>query len=145
MGTAYRAINDGMLSLKSRLSSKAMALKMVIIDNCCMWRRKLKGAFGEDVEVKLDLFHAVKRVTTALSKKHVYFYSAVQDFRLVFRSFGDGGIYRKQSTPPPSVIHKNIDLFMTKWGKISDNDGKPITTPSVMREIQNLIVHIDRG
>lgn len=145
MGTAYRAINDGMLSLKSRLSSKDKAVKMVIIDNCCMWRRKLKGTFGDAVEIKLDLFHAVKRVTTALSKKHVYFYSAVQDFRLVFRSFGDGGTCRKQNTPPPPVIHKNIDLFLTKWEKISDIDGKPIITPAVRREIQNLIVHIDRG
>lgn len=105
--------------------------------------KEVKGNL--DVEVKLDLFHAVKKVTTALSKKHVYFHSAVQDFRLVFHYVGDGGTCWKQSTPPPSVIHKNSDLFLTKWEKISDTDGKPIITPAVRREIQNLIVHKDRG
>ena len=68
-----------------------------------MWRKKLQESYGSSVDVKLDLFHAVKRVSTALSKKYPYFYSAMQDFRLVFRTCGDSGIHRTKSTPPPSV------------------------------------------
>ena len=54
--------------------------------------------------ILIDLFHAVKRVTTALSKKHPYFYPAIQDFRLVFRVCGDNGIYRLKSTPDPDIL-----------------------------------------
>lgn len=145
MGTAYGSINDGMVSLKSRMSTSLKSLKMIIIDNCCMWRKKLHESFGSGVEVKLDLFHAVKRVTTALSKRHPYFYPAMQDFRLVFRRSGDCGIHRTKSTPPPSVIHKNIDQFFSKWGKITDSDGRQLITSAVTHEIQNLLIHVDKG
>ena len=50
---------------------------MIMLDNCCMWRAKLKKNFGDEVKVKLDIFHAVKRITTILSKKHPYFYTAL--------------------------------------------------------------------
>ena len=65
-----------------------------MINNCCMWNKKLKDTFIEQTEVKLDLFHAVKRIMSALSKPHTYFYSAIQEFMLVFRSHGDNGVQR---------------------------------------------------
>ena len=84
-------------------------------------------------------------VSSALSKKLPYFYSAMQDFRLVFRTCGDCSIHRTKSTPPPSVIHKNIDKFLTKWGLITDSDGKQLFTSAVTHKIQNLLVHVDKG
>ena len=68
-GTAYSAVNDGLQSLEQRITAAQRRVKMVIIDNCCAWRRKLMDTFGEHLEVKLDIFHAVKRVSGALSKK----------------------------------------------------------------------------
>jgi len=90
MGTAYASVRDGIELLRNKTS-----LIMISIDNCCMWRKLLKQSLGGNVEVKLDLFHAVKRVSTVLSKKHSYFYQALQDYWLVFRAAGDNGVQRK--------------------------------------------------
>ena len=145
MGTGYGSIQDGLESLHSRMIKKGKSLKMVLIDNCCMWKKKLKNTFGEQLDVKLDLFHAVKRVTTALSKKHSYFYPAIQEFRLVFRSHGDNGLQRTKNTPSPTILLKNIKAFLSKWDKILDDNGKPVVTKAVMDEIDKLKVHIERG
>ena len=45
----------------------------------------------------------------------------------------------------PSVIHKNIDQFLTKWGKITDGDGRKTITSAVTHEIRNLLIHVDKG
>ena len=144
-GTAYGSIEDGIESLKSRIADDGCSLKMIMIDNCCMWKRKLQSTFGEETCVKLDIFHAVKRITTSMSKKHPYFYAALQDLRLVFRMTGDNGIYRTKSTPPPNILCSNLDAFLSKWSKISDTDSKFIITAAVLKEIDNLRVHINRG
>ena len=61
------------------------------------------------MQVKLDLFHAVKHVASAASKKnHPFYYAFLQDFRLVFRVQGDAGPRRKQQTSPPHVVIANI-------------------------------------
>ena len=47
---------------------------------------KTTDTFDNDINGKLDFFHAVKRVTTALSKKRPLFYPAIQDFWLVLQA-----------------------------------------------------------
>ena len=111
-GTAYSAAHDGLQSLGQRISASQKVVKMVIIDNCCAWRNKLTNTFGEHVEVKLGIFHAVKRVTGALLKKHPHFYNCVQDWKLVFRSRGDNGEERKNLTPSPDVLISNVQSFV---------------------------------
>ena len=144
MGTAYAAIHDGMESLKSRTEQGSRVLKMVIIDNCCMWRRLLQEMFGEHL-VKLDVFHAVQRVSKALSKKHPYFCNFLQDFRLVFRSKGDNGPQRTKPTPGQEILQTNLDFFLKKWLGIHSDDGKEIMTPAVVKEIDNLRKHMLKG
>lgn len=144
-GNAYDSLHDGMLSLNARITNKEKSVKMIIIDNCCMWRKKLSETFGEATKVKLDLFHAIKRVSTALSKKHAYFYTALQDFRLVFREVGDNGSNRKQATPPPDAIQKKLELFLSKWNMITDENGKHLITSAVICEIDKLRIPIERG
>lgn len=56
----------------------------MFIDNCCQWKNKLKKVFGEELKVKLDLFHAVQRVTRKLSKRHTLYGSCVNDLTQVF-------------------------------------------------------------
>ena len=42
---------------------------IIYVDNCCNCQSKLKAIFGEDV-IKLDVFHAVQRVTCVLLRKN---------------------------------------------------------------------------
>jgi len=139
-GTACSSVCDGIEGLKDRCN-----IKMVIIDNCCMWRNALLHGLGEQVKVKLDLFHPVKRISSAISKKHPYFYQALQDLRLVFRTTGDNGIVRKQPTLTSQVLLDNLQHFESKWSTINDCTSHPELTPSVLKEINNLKVHISRG
>ena len=44
-------------------------IECICVDNCCKVRKKLQAIFGDKVEVKLDIFHAVKRITRTLSKR----------------------------------------------------------------------------
>jgi hypothetical protein len=53
-GTAYGAVNDGLQSLQQRITAAQKSVKMVI--------------FGEHIEVKLDIFHAVKRISDSLHR-----------------------------------------------------------------------------
>ena len=143
MGTAYASVCDGIELLKHRNLDKNV--KMLMVDNCCMWRAKLQKSFGDQVKVKLDLFHAVKRITTALSKRHPYFYTALQDFRLVFRMSGDNGAQRTKCTPDANSLLKNVNAFLAKWSNITDSSGNLLITPTVLKEIDHLKVHINRG
>ena len=145
MGTAYGAVRDGIESVKTRLIEGRRELKLMTIDNCCMWRRLLQETFGEQLEVKLDLLHAVQRISKSLSKKHSYFFNFLQDFRLVFRNKGDNGPKRTKPTPEPDVLLTNLDSFLTKWKEIASIEGNKIVNPAVLKAIQNLKGHIQKG
>ena len=84
MGTSYSTVEDGLQSLSDRMKLANREVNMMIIDNCCMWRQKITEPFGKHIQVKLDLFHAVKHVASAASKKYPFYYAFLQDFRLVF-------------------------------------------------------------
>ena len=84
--------------------------------------------FGEDVKIKLDIFHAVKRVSGALSKQHGHFYNCLQDLRLVFRDRGDNGPARSKVTPSPEILVSNLQLFHDKWKDLKHDDGDSILT-----------------
>ena len=75
-------------------------------------KKKIIDTFGTHTQVKLDLFHAVKRVASAASKKHPYFYAFLTDFRLVFRAQGDAGPQKKQPTPHPDILLANMETFI---------------------------------
>ena len=62
-GHAFENVVDLMSSIKSRCGMDEQELEMISVDNCCNWRRQLQNIFGTDVPVKLDLFHAVKRLS----------------------------------------------------------------------------------
>ena len=58
-------------SLKERTKVSEDSHLTIYVDNCCLIRSKLKLIFGNDTIVKLDVFHAVQRVTRAMSKRHL--------------------------------------------------------------------------
>ena len=95
-------------------------LKIIYVDDCCKMRRKITNIFGSNVAVKLDLFHAVQRITKTLPKKHELFQSCIQELRLVFCSKGDCEISRLSNTPNKSIIQQNLDNFASKWKDVAD-------------------------
>ena len=145
VGSAYNAVCDGLKSLNQRITDAQNKVKMVIIDNCCTWKRKLMDTFGEHVKIKLDIFHAMKRVSTVLSKKHPHFYNCVQDLRLVFRSKGDNGPVRSMPTPSPTILLANTQCFIEKWGAVTSEEKGNILSPAAVKEFAKLKKHMEKG
>lgn len=77
------------------------------VDDCCRLRNKIHSVFGNNVAVKLDLFHAIQRVTKTFSKRHSQYHSCLMDLRQVFRQSGDSGERRLADTPPPEENEEN--------------------------------------
>ena len=114
------------------------------VDNCCQVRRKLQQIFGTHTAVKLDVFHAVQRITRAMSKKHTFYYECIKDLRMVFRYPVDIGTKRTMETPEPSHILSNLDNFVAKWKNLKP-DSQKILTDKVMKQVINLRTHIECG
>ena len=64
-GTSFSQIE----ALLSNLHKRSQNIKTVYIDDCCKLRRKIQSILGTEVVVKLDLFHAVQRITKTLNRK----------------------------------------------------------------------------
>ena len=107
-------------------------------------RRQIQDIFGHDVLVKLDLFHAVQRVSRAMRKQHTLYLPCIRDFKMTLRNSVDRGKWRAKHTPDSDVINRNIEQFMNTWcmAELSNND---IITPKVVKQIQLLQAHINHG
>ncbi len=79
-------------------------LRTVYVDDCCKLRNKIENVFGKNISVKLDIFHAVQRISKTLRKRHPYRLQCLQDLRLVFRCDGDSGEKRLSTTPSSEKI-----------------------------------------
>ena len=64
----FNNVEDQLLSLQERLKVQGKNLTEFFIDNCCSWHNKLQQVFGADLSVKLDLFHAIKRIGDKIPK-----------------------------------------------------------------------------
>ena len=96
-----RALLEG---IRGRLKPSDSPL-LILADNCCLIRNKLEEIFG-NVVVKLDLFHAVQRITRRMSKKHPFYSQCTSDIKLLFRHPTDLGKNRKLITPKPMLTLK---------------------------------------
>lgn len=61
-----RPLMQGLLRRSKKLN---FTLTHVMLDNCCHWYSFLQDIFGVQIQVKLDLFHAIQRITRTISKK----------------------------------------------------------------------------
>lgn len=68
-GTSFVQIEPLLSDLHHRANQQKQQLQMVYIDDCCKLRNKIQSVFGTDVSVKLDVFHAVQRITKTLPKR----------------------------------------------------------------------------
>lgn len=83
-GITFAEIDMVLKNLKER----CQCLSTVYIDDCCKLCNKVQNVFGNDIYVKLDLFHAVQRISRTLVTKCGL---CIQDLTHVFRANGDVG------------------------------------------------------
>ena len=114
-GMSFDDVEELLQSLKKRFEYQNKVVNAFYIDNCCAWRRKLKNVFGEDLKVYLDLFHAVKRFSDKVPKRHPLSYSCISEWKMVFRANSDHGKERCCTTPTPEVLELNLDNFIKRY------------------------------
>ena len=95
--------------------------------------------------MKLDIFHAVQRVTKTLPKKHLLMKDCVRELQFVFRCDGDSGKDRLAETLPPDVISMKLDAFIKEWENRSDSQGVKIFKLKTFHALNNLKKHINSG
>ena len=59
-GESFEEVRDIFNQFKERLQTRGVKLRGVVIDNCCKWKSSLTAIFP-DVDIRLDLFHALQR------------------------------------------------------------------------------------
>ena len=101
--TSIDEVTDLLKNLQSRLKNTWATPGKVFVDNCCQLEQKVNAIFGQDTLVKLDLFHAVQRITSQLPKTHPFFLQCKNDC-----SPTDLGKERKEATPVPAVIMDSL-------------------------------------
>ena len=94
--------------------------------------------------MKLDIFHAVKRVSDKIPKRHPLRNDCMGDLSMVFRDPQDRGETRLMDTPAPDVLVRQLDIFLQKWDKV-EYKGWRVLSPSAVKEAQNLKQHMLKG
>ena len=117
---------------------------VIIADNCCTIKGKLVEVFGSGVCVKLDLFHAVQRITKKLPKQHPMVRLCTNDLRLVFRQSTDIGHVRMKPTASCQTILANIDQFVSKW-QLCEMDGWKMMNDAALKECESIKTHVRKG
>lgn len=98
-------------NIKNKLKKK---LECVIVDNCCESSSLFQNIFPE-IPIKLDLFHAVQRLTRCLeNKKSPESRQVSNDIGLIFRDINDRSSIRHRPTPSATVINENLQYFLKK-------------------------------
>ena len=117
------------------------------MDNCCHVRQKVQKIFGNDVPVKLDLFHAISGVTQKIPKqsRHILASPCIADFANVFRCKNDKEKERTQDTPSSGEMLENLKCFLLKWKDIKHVDDEDVLTASAVHEIDCFKKHIKKG
>ncbi len=143
-GTSFRQVKKLLFLIQQRAVTQGNVINTVYIDNCCQWKRLLQEVFGEHLNVKLDLFHAVQRITGKMPKRHAFYSACTSDLRLVFRAKGDQGVKRTDTTPEATEILSNLESFTGKWRDVAIDNFK-VLRDEALTEINKLKVHVTRG
>lgn len=141
---AFSNIEGQLESLRERFNVQGKTVTEFYIDNCCSWRNKLYQVFGSQLSVKLDVFHAVKRISDKISKKHPLRSDCMKDLSMVFRDPLDRGEERHMDTPSPSTLVSQLEAFLQKWNTV-EFKGWKVLSPLAIGEAQNLKQHMLKG
>lgn len=134
----FDAVKPMFEDISRRSQSRGEVVVMCIIDNCCQWKLKLCSVFGEDTLVKLDIFHAVQRISKTLNRAHPHYMTALRDLRFCFRQENDTGKIRTKETPDRQKMLQNVDIFKQSW-------GSTVFTASSQPALERLKIHIQKG
>ena len=140
----FDEIRHLLLEIKKRLEKDSNKLEGVVIDNCCNWNDKILSVFTHLSGVKLDLFHAIQRVTSKIPKKTPKRALFSRLLGQVFRQLGDIGCKRTKPTPDPQTLMRNLGRLERHWG-IHKGNTSPLNIPAVRNEINKLQKHIVKG
>ena len=91
--------------IKARLKSP---LQYVLVDNCCSSRYLYIAVFGENIVVKLDVFHAVQRLCKCISKKDPNKAYISSKLGLFVRQSDDQGPIRMKDTADEEEMEANL-------------------------------------
>ena len=131
----YSEVKSLLQNVKER---KGVNVKSIHVDNCCQSRKQIQEVMGE-IPVKLDLFHAVQRVTNVVPKGTEFSKTICKEFSLVFRQDGDLGESRMLNTPEPAIINRNLDSFCERWQTVlASGEFEPLSN-----ELEKLRRHIN--
>ena len=83
-GTSFEQVRNILEDLNNRAQRQGQQIQNVYIDDCCKLRKKVEYVFGPSTTVKLDLFHAVQRISRTFHKRHSLFHQCLLKLRTVF-------------------------------------------------------------
>ena len=138
-GTSFDQVRSLLEGLVKHAHKQGQPVTTVYIDDCCKLRKKIKTVFGLETNVKLDLFHAIQRITKTLSRKHPMYHQCLFSLRQVFREFGDSGEHRITETPSTETLMQKLSDFCSKWNTTA------IWTHETDTAAKNLQKHISAG
>ena len=69
---SFQYIRDNLVAVQQRFQRSGQQLQEFYVDTCCSLHSKLKSIFGPQLKVFLDIFHAVQRISSKISKRHPY-------------------------------------------------------------------------
>jgi len=139
-GTSFAEVTGLLKSLAVRSNQQ---LKAVYVDDCCKLTKKINDLLGSHVSVKLDLFHAVQRISKTIPKKHVHASQFLKELRMVFRSEGDCGDKRLFPTPSSQKLIENLDKFIAKWQQ--NDKTTTLFKPETASALERLRKHMQFG
>lgn len=147
-GTSLDKVKGLLQGLKLRLAESS--LEGCVVDNCCTVRKKLQGIFGESINVKLDIFHAIQRIVQKIPKRSGSVLentrrTLLKDLTLCFRQQDDIGSTRKKPTPCPKAMESNIVKFIAKWRTQLVGEER-VFPDAAIKEAETLInLHVNKG
>ena len=139
MGTGF----DHVFDLLKNIAAQCSQIETIFTDNCCQIRNKLSNLFPT-AAVKLDIYHAIARLTKHMPKRHPFHFDAVRELGLVFREESDIGIKRQKKTPQPEIMKQNLTNFLDKWKQVNFK-GWFVINKKVLKEFENLGNHVTNG
>ena len=139
MGTGFDNVED----LMKNIAVQCPQVETFFTDNCCQIRNKLAVLFPK-AGVKLDIYHAIARLTKHIPKKHPFHFDAVRDLGLVFREENDFDFKRQQKTLHPKKINENLTKFLEKWKPVNFK-GWFLINKKVGKEFEKLGNHVTNG
>ena len=143
-GTSFDKVTPLFSELRCRLFKRDMKLNTVYVDNCCHVSKKLKSIFGQDIQIKLDLFHAVQRILRAVSNRSPLYTRFSKELRHCFRQSTNCAKERNMNTPTAQEISMNLRRFKGRWECLAYKDKKFLNNKAA-KEIDNLLVHAEKG